>query len=91
MYIFVIIKQNKNMNIKTKFGINDLVYTFDTKAGQMMKGYIDDIDINISRVNEDLSIYIRYTIGDRKFLERDLFTSLEEAFKTLSNEIAWIQ
>ena len=81
------------MNIKTKFGVHDLVYTFDTKNGQMMKGYIDEIDVNISRVEHDgdLSIYIRYTIGNHKYLERDLFASLEEAFKTLSNEIAWIE
>lgn len=79
------------MNIKTKFSVDDLVYTFDTKNGQMMKGYIDEIDININKVNGDLSIYIRYTIGNRKYMERDLFASLEEAFKTISNEIAWIQ
>lgn len=79
------------MNIKTKFGVRDLVYTFDTKNGQMMKGYIDEIDINISQVNRDLSIFIRYTIGNHKYLERDLFASLEEVFKTLSDEIAWIQ
>jgi len=79
------------MNIKTKFGVGDLVYTFDTKNGQMMKGYIDEIDVNISKVNSDLSIFIRYTIGNRKYMERDLFASLEEAFKTLSNEVVWIQ
>lgn len=79
------------MNIKTKFGVGDLVYTFDTKNGQMMKGYIDEINVNISKVNSDLSIYIHYTIGYHQYMERDLFASLEEAFKTISNEVAWIQ
>jgi len=79
------------MNIKTKFGVGDLVYTFDTKNSQMMKGYIDEIDVNISKVNSDFSIFILYTIGNHKYMERDLFASLEEAFKTLSNEVTWIQ
>lgn len=81
------------MTIKTKFEVHDLVYTFDNRNGQMRKGYIDEIDINISKVGHDgdLSIFIKYTIGERKFLERDLFASPEEAFKTLSNEIAWIK